>query len=72
MPAIGFSTFDHVLKEIKETGIERNILATDLGQTDSISPVEGMAELSRFLLKNGYKVDEIRQMSVDNQEFLVR
>ena len=72
VPAIGFSTFDHVLKEIKETGIERNILATDLGQTDSISPVEGMAELSRFLLKNGYKVDEIRQMSVENQEFLVR
>lgn len=72
VPAIGFSTFDHVLKEIKATGIERNILATDLGQTDSFSPVEGMAELSRFLLSNGYSVDDVRVMSVENQEYIVR
>lgn len=72
VPAIGFSTFEHVLREIKETGIERNILATDLGQTDSISPVEGFAKLSGFLLESGFKIDEVRTMSVDNQEILVR
>jgi hypothetical protein len=70
-PATGKTTWDHVLKEVKLTGSERNILSTDLGQKGAIHPTEGLKEFIRFFLENGYKTEDVRNMTVLNQRELI-
>lgn len=71
-PATGKVAWDYVLKEVRETGSERNILSTDLGQNTAIFPVEGMKRFVTFFLKNGVSDEWVRQMIVENPAQLLR
>jgi hypothetical protein len=71
-PATGKVSWEYVLEGVKRTGPDRNILATDLGQKGSILPAKGLEAFVRFFLKSGFSVEEIRQMTVRNQEQLLR
>ncbi|HLH86256.1 MAG TPA: DUF6282 family protein, partial [Thermoplasmataceae archaeon] len=71
IPAINFTTWDYFISEIKYTGPSRNVLATDLGQLDSPYPAEGMKELVKKLLENGFSLEEVRRMCVENYVFLL-
>lgn len=71
-PATNKVSWDHMLKGVKETGPENNILATDLGQKTAIFPVEGMKKFVGFFLENSLSVDSIRKMTVENAANLLR
>ncbi|MGH2703247.1 MAG: DUF6282 family protein [Actinomycetota bacterium] len=55
---------DGLFARIRESGIEHNILSTDLGQAGNPDPVDGIAEACRLLLDCGFTRDELRQMAV--------
>lgn len=71
-PATNKVPWDHVLKGVRETGPEHNVLATDLGQKTAIYPVEGYSRFVSFFLENSLTVDSVRQMTVDNAVKLLR
>lgn len=71
-PATGKIPWEYVLKEVLETGPERNILSTDLGQKTSVFPVVGMKEFIEFFLSNGFSVDDVKKMTTENQKSLLR
>jgi hypothetical protein len=71
-PATGKVSWEYVLEGVKKTGPDRNILATDLGQKGAILPAKGFEAFVKFFLKSGFSVEEIRQMTVRNQEQLLR
>jgi hypothetical protein len=48
---------------IRKTGVKRNILATDLGQADNISPVDGMRYFINEMLDLGFSQEEINWVS---------
>jgi hypothetical protein len=53
-----------VLARIRDSGIEHNLLSTDLGQAGNPDPVDGIAEACRLLLEYGITRDELRQLAV--------
>jgi len=57
---------EEVVKMIKEVGIERSIIATDLGQIDNPSPVEGLRTFIQILLETGLKPNEVRSLVTEN------
>jgi len=71
-PATGKIGWDYVLKEVHETGPERNILSTDLGQKTAIFPVEGLRKFVGFFIENGLPADDVRMMTADNTAHLLR
>ena len=71
-PATGKVPWEYVLEGVKKTGPDRNILATDLGQKGAIFPAKGLEAFIKFFLKSGFSVEEIRQMTVRNQEQLLK
>ncbi len=70
-PATGKVEWDYVLKEVKETGPERNILSTDLGQPSALLPPDGYKKFIEFFIESGMQDDEIEQMVSKNQEKLL-
>ena len=70
--ATGKVPWEYVLKEVRETGPETNILSTDLGQKTSVSPVDGMKKFIEFFLSSGFSVDDVKEMTVENQNRLLR
>ncbi len=70
-PATGKTTWEYVLNEVEETGIGSNILSTDLGQPQAKFPVEGLREFTSRFLKDGFSVEEVRKMTVENQKELL-
>ena len=56
---------------IEAAGVDRTILASDLGQADNVSPIEGMRETIRICLSLGYSPDEIRQLTSRNAAALL-
>jgi hypothetical protein len=70
-PATGKIPWEHVIKEVRETGPENNIISTDLGQKTSILPVDGMRKFIKFFLDNGLSVDAVRKMTVENPSILL-
>ncbi|MGX9133301.1 DUF6282 family protein [Rummeliibacillus sp. JY-2-4R] len=52
-------------------GTSKTILSSDLGQTDTPYPDEGMIDFVERLAANGFSDEEIRQMTVENTSFLV-
>ncbi|MEM0159020.1 MAG: DUF6282 family protein [Thermoplasmataceae archaeon] len=71
IPAINLTTWEYFFSEIKETSEARNVLATDLGQKDSVPPVVGMKELIVRLMEAGFSAQGIRRMLVGNYRFLL-
>jgi hypothetical protein len=63
--------FETIERAITETGVERTVLSTDLGQPDTPPPVEGLRLYAERLRSTGFSVDQIRQMMQANPELLL-
>lgn len=62
---------DVTAANIRHVGVERCILASDLGQRASPSPAEGLLDFGRELIRNGLGEDAVRRMLVDNPSALL-
>jgi hypothetical protein len=63
--------FETIERAITETGVERTVLSTDLGQPDTPPPVEGLRLYAERLRSTGFSVDQIRMMMQANPELLL-
>lgn len=63
-PHTGKCSWGHVAEGIRATGVERNLLSTDLGQPANPPVEDGLALFADRLLERGFDEEEIRQMSV--------
>jgi hypothetical protein len=62
----GFVPFETIEQAIAETGVERTVLSTDLGQPDTPPPVEGLRAYAARLRGAGFSVDDVRRMMQTN------
>lgn len=62
----GKAPWEAVLANIREVGVERCLLSTDLGQTINPPVAEGFAMFAQRLLDGGFAVEQIRRMAVTN------
>ena len=69
-PYTGKCTWERVRDGIRATGVERNLLSTDLGQPDNPPVEDGLALFADRLLELGLTDDEIRTMTVVNSRML--
>lgn len=67
----GRVSINDVVKAIRETGIEKNILSTDLGQAHNEPPPQGYIEFVEKLIENGITKEEIEIMTKENQRKLL-
>jgi hypothetical protein len=67
----GGVSFDTIERAIIETGIERTVLSTDLGQPETPPPAEGLRLYAERLRSTGFSVDQIRSMMQANPERLL-
>src|SRR5262245_4746573 len=56
---------------IRQSGVARTVISTDLGQTINPPVAEGFAMFAQKLLDGGFSADEIRTMAVTNPTRLV-
>jgi hypothetical protein len=63
----GFSKdWDGLAEAIRATGIERNVLATDLGQPENADPITGLDQMRYELAARGFSKRELREMMCEN------
>ncbi len=62
----GFVPFETIERAIMDTGVERTVLSTDLGQPDTPPPVEGLRRYAERLCSTGFSVDDVRRMMQAN------
>jgi hypothetical protein len=62
----GKCTWEQMFENIRETGPERCVISTDLGQLHNPPVAEGFAEFVQRLLDAGFQGDQVRRMTVDN------
>ena len=67
----GRASIKDVARAIRETGIDRNILSTDLGQAHNEPPPQGYAKFIEELIDEGFAIDEIEVMTKENQRKLL-
>jgi uncharacterized protein DUF6282 len=67
----GFVPFETIERAIIDTGVERTVLSTDLGQPDTPPPAEGLRLYAERLRSTGFSVDHIRIMMQTNPERLL-
>jgi predicted TIM-barrel fold metal-dependent hydrolase len=67
-PATNKVEWVEVLKQINETGAERNILSTDLGQPNALLPPVGLMKFIERFIEMELSEDKIVKMIKDNQE----
>ncbi|MEM0135492.1 MAG: DUF6282 family protein [Thermoplasmatales archaeon] len=67
-PATNKIEWTAVIKQLSETGADRNILSTDLGQPGALLPPEGYISFIKRLLEFGLDEDSIAKMTIYNQE----
>jgi hypothetical protein len=68
----GKAPWEAVFDSIRAAGPERCVLSTDLGQTINPPVAEGFAIFTQRMLDAGFRVDEIRRMTVDNPRTLLQ
>jgi len=69
--ACGRVPFETIEEAIIETGVDRTILSTDLGQADTPPPVEGLRLYAERLRSTGFSFDQIRAMMQANPDRLL-
>ncbi|HVS84089.1 MAG TPA: DUF6282 family protein [Gaiellaceae bacterium] len=69
-PHTGKCTWERVFEGIRATGVERNLLSTDLGQPANPPVEDGLALFAAELLGAGFSDDEVRTMTVVNSRRL--
>jgi hypothetical protein len=67
----GCVPFETIERAIIETGVERTILSTDLGQPETPPPAEGLRLYAERLRSTGFSVDHIRTMMQANPDRLL-
>lgn len=67
----GHVPFETIERAIIETGVERTILASDLGQPDTPPPAEGLRLYAERLRSTGFSMDQVRTMMQANPERLL-
>jgi hypothetical protein len=67
----GCVPFETIERAIIETGVERTVLSTDLGQPETPPPAEGLRLYAERLRSTGFSVDQIRIMMQANPEHLL-
>ena len=67
----GCVPFETIERAIIETGVERTVLSTDLGQPETPPPAEGLRLYGERLRSSGFSVDHIRAMMQANPERLL-
>lgn len=65
------TSIDEIGQHIHQVGVESTVLATDLGQPENPSPVEGLATYLVSLAKFGFTEKEISMMANQNPAFLL-
>ncbi|MDO5544736.1 MAG: DUF6282 family protein [Eubacteriales bacterium] len=69
--ATGKCDWETTVSQIRALGAENVVLGTDLGQSTSIYPDEGMLEWAERLTAEGFSAEEIRTMMVYNPRKLL-
>lgn len=67
----GSVPFETIERAIIDTGVERTVLSTDLGQPDTPPPAEGLRIYAERLRSSGFSVDQLRAMTQANPERLL-
>ena len=67
----GKASWEGVFESIRQTGPDRCIISTDLGQTINPPVADGFAMFAETLLQNGFTAAEVRTMAVTNPERMV-
>jgi hypothetical protein len=57
---------DRITNDIKQVGIESTVLATDMGQADNPSPIEGYREFVAACLHAGFLESDVWRMGSAN------
>jgi uncharacterized protein DUF6282 len=65
------ATWDATFANIRQTGVSRSLVSTDLGQTINPPVAEGFAMFAQKLLDAGFTRDEVRTMAVTNPARLI-
>jgi hypothetical protein len=65
-PHTGKCSWEHVWEGVRATGVERNLLSTDLGQPANPPVEDGLALFADRALEAGFTDEEIRTMTVIN------
>jgi hypothetical protein len=69
-PFTGKCSWEHVAEGVRATGVERNLLSTDLGQPANPPVEDGLALFADRLLDAGFTPQEIQTMTVVNSRRL--
>lgn len=69
--ATGKCSWETTVEQIRAVGPENCILGTDLGQTTSVFPDEGMLEFATKLVEAGFTPDEVKTMTIHNPRKLL-
>ena len=65
------ATWELAFANLRQAGVSRAIISTDLGQTINPPVAEGFAMFAQRLLDGGFTADEVRMMAVTNPTRLV-
>ena len=65
-PYTGKVTWQHVFEGVRATGVENNVLSTDLGQVFNPPVEDGMALFADKFLDAGFSEEEVHMMAVTN------
>jgi hypothetical protein len=57
--------WDGLASRIRSVGVESSVIGTDLGQAESIDPVNGLAAMLAQLASQGFSREEIRHMACE-------
>lgn len=69
--ATGKIDWETTVAQIKALGADRVVLGTDLGQSTSKYPDEGLLEFAEKLVESGISMEDVRKMIVDNPRHLL-
>jgi hypothetical protein len=64
------TTWEEVYEQIRYVGPQSCLLSTDLGQPNGPYPDEGLRIFAENLLSNGFSIEEVKRMTVENSTFL--
>jgi hypothetical protein len=67
----GKASWEDTFANIRQTGVERTVISTDLGQTINPPVAEGFGMFAQKLLDAGFSVGDVRTMAVTNPSRLV-
>lgn len=67
----GCVPFETIERAIAETGVKHTVLSTDLGQSETPPPADGLRLYAERLRSTGFSVDQIRTMMKANPERLL-